>query len=432
MEKSNQLINLKSEKEKSRKSIAIWGAGAEGKKQYLKLKNYYHISVFYDSDKSKGGTLIDGISVKQYDRKKIFIVIAVVQWKEIAMRLEAEKLSLIDDFVPYWMIDESEVDFKKLLASCSEHELEKYFLFIKQHKKIALIYGNCQTNILKNMLLFHQAFKEKYLVITIPMVHEFEGNRQIACIVGANILWQSIDLFIYQKVKLDNKFSEMLAADNLLSKLRNDCQKISISSVYFKGYFLQFKHVTKKVLEEFNPNGLFPFGDKYIDEYMEKERTLEEIESFLEQIATEDFLEQDEIEQECENSLQELKQRENNVDVGICDYIEKFYRTVQLFYSVNHPSCDVLYEYANRILVYLGYSRMSQVSETDMNLIFGTLKGLDMTIYPAVIKKLGFKRAESMCFPNRYLADNYLLDFKTYQREYIRNLFPEKIKKNIL
>lgn len=137
----------------------------------------------------------------------------------------------------------------------------------------------------------------------------------------------------------------------------------------------------------------------------------------------EDFLTEKEIEQKCEDSLQRLRVRENDVDIGICDYLERFYRDVQLFYSINHPICSVLYEYANRILEYLGYDRMIFMSEEDMILMFGSLKGIDMVVYPAVIKVLELKKYEKAYFPNKMLADDYLLDFRTYQKEYIENIY---------
>lgn len=408
---------------KCRQKIAIWGAGKEGKRQYLKLKECYEVSVFYDSSERKWGKMIDGIPIRQYRGERQFVVIATACWEEVVPILESYRLRMIDDFLPSWMFDKSEIDFKMLLTVCSDEELKKYFLYIKTKRKIALIYGNCQTNMLRKMLLFHSRFRKEYMVIIIPMVHEFKNDNEIRLIIGADILWKEIDLFIYQKTKLDNKFSKMLATDALLLKLQDTCHKISILSVYFDGYFVQFKPVVKKVLKEFNGNGLFAFGDKYIDEFMKERRSLSEIEKFLEDISMGDFLPEKEIEQKCEDSLQRLRMRENDVDIGICDYLERFYRDVQLFYSINHPICSVLYEYANRILEYLGYDRMISISEEDMILMFGSLKGIDMVVYPAVIKVLGLKKYEKAYFPNKMLADDYFLDFRTYQKEYIENIY---------
>lgn len=402
--------------------IAIWGAGNIGKKVYWKLKiDGKNVVTFYDNDMTKWNKRIDNVQIKKYKGESNFIIIATIYWKEIASILESTGKKLMKDFVPYWILDD-EVIYEELVKLYPHKRIDEYFSFVKKRKKFAIIYGNCQTSVLKNMLLFHPEFRKDYTIITIPIVPAYKNEEQIECIMDSESLWKEIDLFIYQKVKLDNKFSERLSTEKLLPKLRADCLKISISSIYFKGYFIQYHPAVGLDVEDYLDD-LFPFGDKYIDDYMSEKRSIEEIENFIECICKDDFLSKVEIKKECVRSIQELKRRERFVDVKICDYIEKFYQKRQLFYSINHPDSLLLYEYANRILEYMKYKRLPEISVTDLFLLFDGLKGGDMVIYPSVIHALEMEQWEKMYFPNRGVMANLLLDFKEYQKRYIEHRY---------
>lgn len=398
--------------------IAIWGGGNIGREVYWKLKREgCDIEVFYDSDASKWNKKIDNVQIKEYKDENYFIIIATIYWKDIESKLESFGKKIIKDFVPYWMI-ENEISYEEIIRSYHGELVKEIFSFIKNEKRLAMIYGNCQTDILKNMLLFCSEFKRNYTIITVPIVPAYKSYEQIESIVNSEVLWQEIDLFIYQKIKLDNRFSKMLSTEYLLPKLRNDCLKVSISSVYFRGYFIQYYPLPTENRKDYLEQ-MFPFGDKFIDSFMSKKRNREEIDTFIEYICSNDFLSSEEIRRECEDSLQELKKREKNVDVKICDYIEKFYKKRQLFYSINHPDVSLLYEYTNRILEYLEYKKLPEISFLDMFLLFGSLKGGEMVIYPSVIFSLKMEQWEKMYFANRGISGDLLLDFKTYQKEYI-------------
>ena len=74
----------------------------------------------------------------------------------------------------------------------------------------------------------------------------------------------------------------------------------------------------------------------------------------VQKIEREDFFSTDAVYKAVEQSLLELKKREEDVDVVISDYISENYDKRQLFYSFNHPINEVLVEYVWRILDFLG------------------------------------------------------------------------------
>jgi len=58
---------------------------------------------------------------------------------------------------------------------------------------------------------------------------------------------------------------------------------------------------------------------------------------------------------------------------------------------------------------------------------FGTLKGLDCPIYPAVAHHLKLKETGAY-YPNRYMRENYLLDFRESIKEYIKYVWKNELK----
>lgn len=62
-------------------------------------------------------------------------------------------------------------------------------------------------------------------------------------------------------------------------------------------------------------------------------------------------------------SLLNLKQREHDVDVAISDYLEAHLMDKRLFFTFNHPTLELLTEYSERLLVYLGINQLNQKIE---------------------------------------------------------------------
>lgn len=164
---------------------------------------------------------------------------------------------------------------------------------------------------------------------------------------------------------------------------------------------------------------LFARRDRVVDEYCGSGEQIS-CEQILERISNQDFWDECEVVQACENSLAELERRERWADVHLSDYLRRNYRGgVALFYSPNHPRTSVLFEYACRILCHLGFERLPDMSEEDQTILFDTLKGQDIPIYPTVIRALKLKEVCPRYFVDRYLCGYKLLDFKEYYRAYM-------------
>lgn len=195
--------------------ISIWGAGEIGKRCCFALKDRYVIDIIYDNDSEKWGQKIFGIPVSKYDGKKQFIVIATIKyWREISTLLEEQGLIKNKDFMPYWLFNNIGSSFCRILKEYTEVEIKYFFENIKRNKKICLTFGNCQTVLIQKMLLFNPGFFEDYYVIDIPRICEYGQNSEMQIFENED-LWNNIDLFIYQKISVTNKFSKYMCTDNL-------------------------------------------------------------------------------------------------------------------------------------------------------------------------------------------------------------------------
>lgn len=272
-------------------------------------------------------------------------------------------------------------------------------------KKLAVVYGNCQTQVIENILQQNTEFTKDYVIIKTPQVYEIINEPELVnAFIDDCTFWKRVDLFIYQSVSVNNRFSPILNTDDILEKLSSRCKTVNIVNIYFEGYFPQYaaKPDGEKICD------LRVGRDKYLDEMIKKGLTKEEIYAL---VSKDDFIAAKEIEENVEDSFQQLLIREEKVDVKISDYIRQYYRKRQLFYFVNHPIEELVLEYGNRILVYLGYP-IGKCNKTDYFLQCGTLKGQDLPIYPSVIKHLGLEEYETKFYPDRYIAPEILLDFK--------------------
>lgn len=397
--------------------IAIWGTGFTAKKAYYLDCTDYQIACFYDNNETKWGSELYGIPVKKYEKSdNLKIVISSAYWKEIAKQLIDDGLQILEDFIPHFFLCSNIISYRELFELGYE-KIPELIRKLKNQKKIAVIYGNCQTPILSKILLLSNAFSEEYFFIEIPAVHEYASRmkKQWDILLEDDNFWEQIDLFIYQKVSEANRFSKKLASDNILEKLNISCLIVRIINIYFSGYFIQTTDNRRNFMKDVQQSGLFPFGDKYIDEMILKGQSKNEI---LEQIIREDFIAPEEIHKIVQESLLELKEREKDVDITISDYIMKNYNKKQLFYSFNHPINSVLIEYAKRIISFLGYTDL-EIDEAVVYLKAGCLKGTDIPIYPSVLKTLQIQDYENSYFINRYIEPEFLVDFKTYYRKYM-------------
>ena len=394
--------------------IVIWGAGNQGREAYYNLSRYFETLGFYDSDHGKIGLeIVDGKRVLEYQREKTLIVIACAKWMEVSRVLQNRGLRLLEDFIPYNMLLKKRIWLNDLMDCFTVSDLLEYLCEIRKNKKLALIYGNCQTDIIANMLEYNSGFTKQYMLLRVPQIHLYRDEEQIDQIFYKNGIMQMIDLFIFQNVKDNNRFSPNLGTDNILTQMNDKCRKLPIHNIYFDGYFIQYDADDDRYFNNLNQKD-FPYTDGIVDRLIKDKRSVDEI---INIISDENLETKEKILEKCEISINNLRQREEHVEVPIVDYIEKKYMNEQLFYTYNHPKTKVIYEYVKRMLNTLGIDKIDEFTEEELNMEFGTLRINNFPVLPCVIKALGLRKFESKMRISH--ISHRLVTLDEYFREYI-------------
>lgn len=394
--------------------IVIWGAGKQGRDAYYHLNRRYDIEGFLDSDITKTGIeVVDHKKVLADQGQRFFIVIACQKWMEVSNVLLNRGLKFLNDFIPYNMLIKKHICLHNLIDCFDISDIIEYLSRIKETKKLALIYGNCQTEIIANMLEYNVEFNRQYVLLRVPQIHLYRNEEQIEQIFYKSNIMQKMDLFIYQRVNENNRFHSKLGTENILKQFNNNIKSLAIHNIYFDGYFPQYDANDERYFRNLNKKD-FPYTDGIVDLMIKEKKSSDEIVTL---ISSEDLLSEKEVKEKCEQSISNLREREKIVDVPIVDYIEENYCNEQLFYTYNHPKNIVIYEYVKRLLKCLGIEKNDEFTEEELNIEFGTLRINNFPIFPCVIKALGLKKYEKKVRIS-HISTN-LITIEDYIREYI-------------
>ncbi len=397
-----------------KQKIAIWGTGKRAEKFLLSYGDIFDVQCFYDNvnyDRQKYGVI-----VKRYDpTDNIKIIIASTYWKEIAAQLEESGKRYLIDYIDSEAY-ENGIQYEEICKRKDDSsEIIKYSNW--GGRKYAVISGNCQTSRYEDLLVRNQEFSREYIIVKVPKVCDWISKASLMeKWLKDDAFWKNVDLYIYQYVKEENRFSKLLFSDRTLGRLRQDCKKLRIVNTYFDGYWPQIRRLTiaERRCLSWDKSGLLGYSDKYIEKFMKQGLAFNEI---LDKIEKVDFLSEHEMKEAVQNSLAKIKDKEQDCDVKISDYIIDNYDKRQLFYAPNHPIEELLLVYLNRILKKLGYDPWN-IDITDFNIYSQTLKGQDIPVYNSVINYLELDEYEKVYFPNRYVIPNCSLDRKGFFKLY--------------
>ncbi|WP_303982324.1 WcbI family polysaccharide biosynthesis putative acetyltransferase [Niallia circulans] len=234
-------------------------------------------------------------------------------------------------------------------------------------KKTCILYGNCQITPIQKYLMSSKSFNALYTIIEIPPVYLINQEKGLEEKHFNSLL--NCDLFIYQPI--GPAYGYKLSTDYLLSKLPPSCLKLSFPVSYFSGYYPQTIHISTD-----------PYADKNIINLLKEGKSKEQIISIL---SDNNFYSAHELKMNLEATLTELQNRDKLLDITMDNYIEKNYRNLNLFYTINHPSYYVTRYLAMKILERLGLPKeeIGQVVLSDIYFL-----GHMQPIYPSVIEHL--------------------------------------------
>ncbi len=402
--------------------FVLWGSETlDSQRAYLQLSNYYEIDYFISNDKESKTAAWKGVpscNIDEYLDKyrnisaKILITLRRSEpWEERVQYLTAKGLKLFDDFNLLFLMSTDAIDINTLKRLTMDDvaciELMRKFAY---GRKLFFINGNCQTFILQKYLLANEEFSSKYCYIDLPRIHHWNHEAEMLYEIAINCS----DLCISQLISEKNRFTEKLATNTLKSIFseKRGTQFITIPVLHFTGYFPQFKEKEENAVI-LGKQPVFAYGDKYIDDFLAKGYTFEDISDL---ILGSEFLTAEEIIENFNKQIELLKNKELQCDIAMTDFINKFGWSKILWHSFNHPINSVVKELAIRILVYLGFDR-EMISFTDEELLDGSegLRTQMQLVYPAVYKALKIEQEDKL-----YTININSSSIKVKAKDYIR------------
>ena len=399
--------------------IAVWGAGTLGTsfiKDHYESKN---IEVVIDNNISLQGEFLYGVPIVASnilnENKELKIIICCEAWYEVSQQLIKMGFKPFDDFIPLWIFDIS-------------HKIEygtpwikkEHLQFIKYKKKIISLMGNCQMNRIITFFDANEKFYDEYMLLRLPLIQDLSVWQRTT---GPRVdIIREIDILVCQLIFNNNKFSPQWSTDSFKTLISDECNMIVIPNLFFKGYYPQAghsklyynEHVTIASGKKYM-GPVFPWGDKFIDRLCDSKT---DVNSIIEALLDPNFLTEEEVRKNADESLCELERRENEYcDVTISDYIKDNYKKYLLFYSERHPTQLLMKEFIERILVKIGYKNklINQPKKDDFSRNV-------MLIYPTVKKHLGLKFDNEFYYVIRPYFE-HALTIEEYIKAYIKAMY---------
>ena len=256
--------------------------------------------------------------------------------------------------------------------------------------------GTCQIKAIADILSQHSEFAQKYTIKNIIEVHKATDES-----IEKMFKDENMQLFICQPISTNYR-KGIISTKRLLENFNSKI--IMIPFIYFDGYFPAIsylydeegKKIEKYGLNYFDKNVLahvlenvnFNKVENYLVENHNMDEILEKVENKLNSV---NYYGKNFCLRHVEASLKRLEIREmypydypKPVDVKISDYIRENYINKRLFYTMNHPTDDILYETTNRIMKLLNLNFVKFVKKD-------FLKDIVFPIYPCVKHNLDLK-----------------------------------------
>lgn len=356
--------------------------------------------------------------------QQYFIIIADNRNMHYFMKkLLQNQLEIVKDWIPYYLITNSEID-PLVLYECvgkDEKRFERAMDNLKSYAPIVAIYGNCQTVAIKYYLKHNEEFKKQYFVFKLPEMWVESNRIKFELLYTINI-WKYIDILFIQNVSNGNKFGVIYASENIIKYTESSCKIYKLTNVFSTVYYPQYDKLDdcESYDKIVNKYGLINFKgmlDYNVAKFVVEGKNIEEI---IDIICDPNLFSKQYIFGRFENELEQNKKREMSCDVKICDYIEDNIHKKVLMEANQHPAECVMVELVRRILEILSIRNCSIGIDGGICAL-GIPGGERVPIYPSVVKALGISQE---CMNLLYkLPNGKKVSFKEYMRAYIRSVF---------
>lgn len=200
-----------------------------------------------------------------------------------------------------------------------------------------IIIGNCQSTHIKWILqTITDSSKHKIDSILVNTLTAEDEERVCK-------LLSKQDLIITQRIYSTFKF-EFVQTDFIRNNFKTNI--LQIPNLYFRGNTPDLIYLSLK-----NTRILSPLGDYHHHCIYECWKNKKNIKDTVKFVQSENLMKNHpELFSSVESSLNELKEREEVLDIKISDFIEKNWKTKRLFFTFNHPTTLLLLTLVKRIM----------------------------------------------------------------------------------
>ncbi len=269
-----------------------------------------------------------------------------------------------------------------------QKKLNEYIQTIGLMKIVTI--GNCQIEPISRIMENHSS---KIWITRVVPVHIAESGT----LNQIKYLLDDADIIITQPVTVFYRGGHF-STEKLQNAYPDKVKKIL--NLHFEGYFPDWCYLPI-------PPGRVrlkgPMGDYHnktiIDGWVAKETT-ETIDDKMHSYT----YNKHHYEHSFDDSLKELKRREKNVDVKICDFIERHFLNERLFFTANHPVLLLLNEYSHRIL-----KQFNVETDGSSTILKEPLDKVVIKINP--ISKSSFADPSQYCSNGKNYSTHELIDY---------------------
>ena len=271
-----------------------------------------------------------------------------------------------------------------------------------KQKKRFTSFGNCQAHPIAQILMFDEQFNRHF---------EYVPFKKPAYMLTADDqnyvfdLVSSVDMFLHQNV--GEAFGKMFSSDNLRGITKPNCQLISFPSIYFSGYTPEINYL------RFIGGAINSFSDYHdinvLSYFVKNPVTC--LQNSLAQYQADDYYSPDEVLDNAANTLLNLKEREQDCTIKVGGFIQQHWRDKRLFFSMNHPSNEVLNEVVKQVSEQLTLPKPEAYCGAEM------LGDTHLPIYHSVQKLMNFEDQPSIKVRKNEmdLAEYFKRNINTYE-----------------
>ena len=275
-----------------------------------------------------------------------------------------------------------------------------------------LILANCQGPALAKILekVVDGQGNRLFEVLKLKPVYELSHEQQ-PLLEG---LCRQCDILLYQP-HIKYKFTPEWRTSDYWVTLAAGKRSISFPSLYFSGYNPELTYLRNRKNQHLN-DGFVDYHDKRVVKLFLEGRSDEEVKHSFHRLQPV----REDVESVLEETLAELRrrEREQELDIGVADFVEQNFARERLFYTYNHPANAVLYEVVRQFLDKVGYDDVV-VPRIEQEL----LRYDYFPIAPSVRKYLGLQfsddaelyRVQNTDIQREQVVDRYLNIYRNNQ-----------------